>query len=377
MEGDLVLLGEVDADRVVRAELVQRQDVQEHHGEDHERQQVVQREEAVERRVVDREAAPQPGDDALADERDGREQVGDDGGAPEAHLAPGQHVAHEGRRHHQQQDDHAQHPQQLARRLVGAVVEAAEDVDVDHDEEHRGAVGVRVAQQPAVVHVAHDVLDASRTRSRRVRRVVHRQHDAGDDLQHQHDAGERAEVPEVVQVLRRRVGDELLVAPGDERQPVVDPAHHAALEDGVGNVGRHGCLRVMAALARAGWRGRGARRSALSRCGSLVSVRNAYSGTSGSAAPGPCGCGRRCRSASRGRGRTSRRSRPRLARLVAQRHAAEMGADADHDQPLGLLRPRGVGLRVAQLAQRHRVGLADLLRACGGGRRPACRATSP
>ena len=159
VERDLVLLGQVDPDRVVRAELVQRQDVQEHDREQHERHQVVQGVEPVQGRVVDREAAPQPGDDGLADEGDGREQVGDDGGTPEAHLAPGQHVAHEGGGHHQEHDDHAQHPQQLARRLVGAVVEAAEDVDVDHDEEHRGAVGVGVAQEPAVVDVAHDVLD--------------------------------------------------------------------------------------------------------------------------------------------------------------------------------------------------------------------------
>ena len=239
VERDLVLLGQVDPDRVVRAELVQGHDVQEHHRQQHERHQVVQSVEAVEGRVVDREAAPQPGDDGLADEGDGREQVGDDGRTPEAHLAPGQHVAHEGGGHHQQHDHHAQHPQQFARRLVGAVIEAAEDVDVDHDEEHRGAVGVGVAQEPAVVHVAHDVLDGIE-RHRGMRRVVHRQHDAGRDLQHQHDAGERAEVPEIVQILRRRVGHELLVAPGDQRQPVVDPAHHATLEHRVGDVGRHG-----------------------------------------------------------------------------------------------------------------------------------------
>ena len=104
----------------------------------------------------------------------------------------------------------AQHPQQLARCLVRAEIEAAEGVDEDHDEEHRGAVGVRVAQEPAIVHVAHDVLDAVE-RHQRVRRVVHRQHDAGEDLQRQRNAGERAEVPPVVQVLRRRIGDELAI----------------------------------------------------------------------------------------------------------------------------------------------------------------------
>src|SRR5579863_6177283 len=34
--------------------------------------------------------------------------------------------------------------------------------------------------------------------------------------------------------------------------------------------------------------------------------------------------------------------------LMAERDAAEMGADADDDQPFGLLHARGVGRRIAQ-----------------------------
>jgi hypothetical protein len=37
-----------------------------------------------------------------------------------------------------------------------------------------------------------------------MRRVVHRQHDAGDDLDDQHDREDAAEGPPVVQVARRR-----------------------------------------------------------------------------------------------------------------------------------------------------------------------------
>ena len=51
----------VDAGRIVVARHVQRPDVQGDHGRDHERQQIVQREEAVQRRLIDREAAPQAG----------------------------------------------------------------------------------------------------------------------------------------------------------------------------------------------------------------------------------------------------------------------------------------------------------------------------
>src|SRR3546814_18302176 len=58
---DLVLrpLG-VDAQRIVGAELVQRPDVQDDHRHDDEGHQVVERVKAVERGVVDGEAAPQP-----------------------------------------------------------------------------------------------------------------------------------------------------------------------------------------------------------------------------------------------------------------------------------------------------------------------------
>ena len=102
MESDRVLRpAAVDAERVVRAVLVQRQQVQHHHRDDHERQQVMQRIKAIEGRVANREPAPEQGHDVVADHRDRREQIGDDGRGPVAHLAPGQHVAHERGRHHQ------------------------------------------------------------------------------------------------------------------------------------------------------------------------------------------------------------------------------------------------------------------------------------
>ena len=232
VEGDGVLGAlDIDAERVVRLAVVQRPEMQEDHADEHEGQQIVQRVEAVERRVVDREAAPQPGDDRLADPRDRRGHVGDHRRRPEAHLPPRQNVAHEGRRHHEQQDDDAHPPEDLARRLVGAVVEAAEEVDVDHREEHRGAVRVEVAHQPAPLDVAHDVLDGVEGEVA-MGRVVHRQHHAGHDLQHQHDPGEGAEVPPVVEVTRRRVVDEVLVGPAEDRQAVLDPLGNAVLRYG-------------------------------------------------------------------------------------------------------------------------------------------------
>jgi hypothetical protein len=70
------------------------------HPGDQERHQIVKREEAVQCRVVDREAAPEEDHNALANKRDGREQVGNHRRAPEAHLAPRQNITHESCCHH-------------------------------------------------------------------------------------------------------------------------------------------------------------------------------------------------------------------------------------------------------------------------------------
>jgi hypothetical protein len=67
MEGHSVLRAlHVDAERIVVARHVQRPDVQHHHAGDHEGQQIMQAEEAVQRCVVDAETTPQPAHDGGA-----------------------------------------------------------------------------------------------------------------------------------------------------------------------------------------------------------------------------------------------------------------------------------------------------------------------
>ena len=135
----------------------------------------------------------------------------------EAHLAPGQDVAHEGGGHHQQVDHAAQDPEQLARSLVGAVVEAAEHVGVDGDEEHRGPVGVHVAHQPAIVHVPHDPLDRGEGMVH-VGNVMHGQDDAGDQLDAQAEREDPAKSVPVVQVLRGREINQAVVGQTGDRK---------------------------------------------------------------------------------------------------------------------------------------------------------------
>jgi len=168
--------------------------------------------------------------DRVADDRDRREEAGDHLRAPEAHLAPGQDIAHERGRHDQQEDHHAEQPHHLARRLVRPVIEPAEDVDIDHREEHRRAVGVRIAQEPAGIDVAHDRAVDRIERVGRRRMEMHRQHDAGDDLDRQRRAREHAEVPPVIEVARHRIAraDGVIRHPR-QRQLLVQPAHQRLL----------------------------------------------------------------------------------------------------------------------------------------------------
>ena len=153
----------IETGRVVLARDVQRPDVQNDDARQHKRQQIVQREKPVQRHAGNRISAPQPFDDAgakaLTNRIESREQVGDDGDAPEAHLAPRQRVTQERRCHHDQQDDDAEDPQHFARRLIRPVIETAENMNVNGDKEHRSADRVNVADQPAEVDVAADMLD--------------------------------------------------------------------------------------------------------------------------------------------------------------------------------------------------------------------------
>ena len=206
---------------------MQRQDVRDDQEDQRDRQRDdVQREEAVQRDVGDVIVAADPFDQRLADARDRAEQRHDHLRAPVGHVAPRQQVAEEGFGHQAQVDQHAEDPHQLARVLVRAVHQAAEHVQVDDDEEGRRAGGVHVADQPAPLHVAHDVLDR-RERIRRRGLVVHRQEDAGDDLQHQHDHREHAEVVPEVEVLRRVVLAGVLLPHARHGETRVDPVDEA------------------------------------------------------------------------------------------------------------------------------------------------------
>ena len=219
-----VLLGlDLDAVGVVGTHFVQRDDVR--HGQTQQDQRDgndVEREEAVQRCVAHHVVAADPDGEILTDDRDGGEQVDDHLGAPVRHLAPGEQVAEEGLGHQRHEDHAAEQPDQLARLAVRTVQQATEHVQVHHDEERRGAGGVHVAHQPAPGNIPHDVLDRGE-RLLGIRLVVHDQEDAGDDLDDQHQHGQRAkDVPEV-EVLGRVVLSDVALPEDGGREAVVYP----------------------------------------------------------------------------------------------------------------------------------------------------------
>ena len=95
------------ARRVGRPWNVQRPNVEDDDTQNHKRQQIVEREEPVQRRIIRRKSAQKPCLDRLTHQRDRAEQAGDDLRPPEAHLAPRKDITHEGGGHHKQEDDKA------------------------------------------------------------------------------------------------------------------------------------------------------------------------------------------------------------------------------------------------------------------------------
>ena len=86
---------------------------------------------------------------------------------------------------------------------------------------------MQVADQPAPVDLAHDVLTES-NEVRLARLVEHGEEDAGDELQHQHQQRQRAEEVPDVEVLRRVVAGELGVDELIDRQALVEPGPEAS-----------------------------------------------------------------------------------------------------------------------------------------------------
>src|SRR5258708_25953665 len=83
---------------------------------------------------------------------------------------------------------------------------------------------MRISDQATVIHVAHEVLDRIEG-APESRNIMHRKYDAGRDHDHQHDAGERSEIPKIVQISWRRVFVKFVLHTSENRQPKIDPAN--------------------------------------------------------------------------------------------------------------------------------------------------------
>ena len=95
-------------------------------------------------------------------------------------------------------------------------------MDIDGKEEHRRAIGVNIADQPAIIHIAHNVFDRIKGKID-MRRVVHGKDDAGDDLRDQAEGQNAAESPPIVEVFRRRVIDKAVMGQTKYRQARIEP----------------------------------------------------------------------------------------------------------------------------------------------------------
>src|SRR5579863_1677496 len=85
---------------------------------------------------------------------------------------------------------------------------------------------MQVADQPAPIDLAHDVLDRVE-RGRLANLVEHREKDARRQLQYEHQQCERAEEVPDVEVLRRVVARQLIRNELIERQALVEPSPEA------------------------------------------------------------------------------------------------------------------------------------------------------
>ena len=179
-------------------------------------------EEAVQRGIADNVIATNQQGQIRTNKRNGGKQVHDHLCTPITHLAPWQQITHECLGHQAQENCTAKNPDQLTWLAIAAVHQPAKHVQVDNDKECRCACRMHVANQPAPRHIPHDVLDRGKS-LRSIGLVMHHQEDAGHDLDHQHQHGQRAkDVPEI-KILGRVIFAPLVVPELGQRKTVVDP----------------------------------------------------------------------------------------------------------------------------------------------------------
>ncbi|MNN57012.1 hypothetical protein D3C81_1719750 [compost metagenome] len=100
-------------------------------------------------------------------------------------------------------------------------------MQVDDDEERRSAGGVQVADDPAVLHVAHDVFNGREGFLGRGSEA-HGQPDTGEDLVDQYQQCQRAEEIEEVEVLRGVVLAQMVFPHLGRGEARIDPFHELA-----------------------------------------------------------------------------------------------------------------------------------------------------
>ena len=188
-------------------------------------QRRVQGKEPSEGRIAHGKVASQPDDEIRADEGYGAEQVGDYRRPPIGHLSPGKEISHESLRHKAQVDGKPNPPDEFPRAFVRSVVKSPRHMQVNGKEKSRRSDGMQGADEPAVVDVPHDMLDAVEGKPR-VRLVVHGKPYAGENLNHQKDAGKGAEIPPVVEVFWRRIAGDVLFDKLRQGETPVDPLPH-------------------------------------------------------------------------------------------------------------------------------------------------------
>src|ERR1700751_3250347 len=220
-------------------------------------------------------------------------------------------------------------------------------MDVDDREKHRRAIHMGVPDEPAPVDVAHYSLDRIESESG-TRRILRGKNDTGNDHDHQHDPGERAVVPPITKVPRGRIFIQLMIKELDKGQPIIDPANHPAR--GTWAFISHGPLLSDGYDSVAGEFVKGLTRHIDLPRQPQIQWGRTLTNSRGGVVDGAMA---RTKPAA---GRTSV-----VTGLLTRRDAAEMRADADDDQPFGLLNAIRILLGVTQLRDVDVLCRLDLL----------------
>lgn len=175
-----------------------------------ERKKIVKAIKAIQSRIIDREAAPQPTNNSCSHKRESTCQTCNNCSSPLTHLTPRQYVTNKGSQNHNQQNNNTNLPNKFTRGCVTCVIKTTKQMHINNNKKKTSSICMQITQQPSVRNVSHQVLNTVKCQVYMCC-IMHCQKNTSQNLQNQTQPSLNSPIIISVQIRRSWVTNQMIL----------------------------------------------------------------------------------------------------------------------------------------------------------------------